>query len=124
MCCAMHSRRIDQSRVGTAARFYAQANDQREPAIPGDTPTSRASGAALTVGSHVGITISCQPLMPLGSEDGARMDRAAVAVTLRPFEREDFKRLISWLPTSEALGQWCASFFAFPLDEDQLQRYL
>jgi len=57
-------------------------------------------------------------------EDGTGMSDDAPAVTLRPFERGDFERLISWLPSAAALGQWCASFFAFPLDETQLQRYL
>jgi RimJ/RimL family protein N-acetyltransferase len=52
------------------------------------------------------------------------MGEDAVAVTLRPFGQGDFRRLISWVATAEALGQWCASFFAFPLSEDQLQRYL
>jgi RimJ/RimL family protein N-acetyltransferase len=45
-------------------------------------------------------------------------------VTLRPFDRRDFERLISWVPTQQALMQWCAAFFAYPLDHTQLQRYL
>jgi hypothetical protein len=44
-------------------------------------------------------------------------------ITLRPFERSDFKRLISWVSTPEALGQWCGPFFGYPLDESKLQRY-
>jgi RimJ/RimL family protein N-acetyltransferase len=52
------------------------------------------------------------------------MKRKATEITLRPFERSDFKRLISWVPTPEAHGQWCGSFFGYPLDESRLQRYL
>jgi RimJ/RimL family protein N-acetyltransferase len=52
------------------------------------------------------------------------MKKKAAEITLRPFERSDFKRLISWVPTPEALGQWCGPFFGYPLDESQLQRYL
>jgi hypothetical protein len=50
--------------------------------------------------------------------------KEAPAITLRPFERSDFKRLISWLPTPDAHEQWCGSFFGYPLDESRLQRYL
>ena len=45
-------------------------------------------------------------------------------VTLHPFGREDFSRLISWLPTEAALIEWCAAFFKYPLTEAQLERYL
>jgi RimJ/RimL family protein N-acetyltransferase len=55
---------------------------------------------------------------------GIDMKKEAAEITLRPFERSDFKRLISWVPTPEAHGQWCGSFFRYPLDESRLQRYL
>jgi hypothetical protein len=46
--------------------------------------------------------------------------KKAAEITLRPFERSDFKRLISWVPTPEAVGQWCGSFFGYPsLTEDE-----
>jgi RimJ/RimL family protein N-acetyltransferase len=45
-------------------------------------------------------------------------------VTLRPFGREDFPRLISWLPTEADLIEWCAAFFQYPLTDAQLERYL
>ena len=45
-------------------------------------------------------------------------------IILRPFERHDFTRLISWLPTEAAHVEWCAAFFRFPLDETQLEQYL
>ena len=46
------------------------------------------------------------------------------AVTLHPFGREDFSRLISWLPTEADLVEWCAAFFRYPLTDAQLERYL
>jgi RimJ/RimL family protein N-acetyltransferase len=52
------------------------------------------------------------------------MPRQSPDITLRPFGRDDFARVISWVGTPEALGEWCASFFAFPLDDAQLTRYL
>jgi RimJ/RimL family protein N-acetyltransferase len=42
---------------------------------------------------------------------------------LRPFEEDDFATLISWVPTADALWQWCAAFFTHPLDAAQLRRY-
>jgi RimJ/RimL family protein N-acetyltransferase len=45
-------------------------------------------------------------------------------VTLHPFGREDFSRLISWLPTEADLVEWCAAFFRYPLTDAQLERYL
>jgi RimJ/RimL family protein N-acetyltransferase len=52
------------------------------------------------------------------------MNRHPPQVTLCPFDRSDFERLISWVPTQQALTQWCAAFFQHPLDAVQLQRYL
>lgn len=45
-------------------------------------------------------------------------------ITLHPFTREDFVRLISWVPTEADLVQWCAAFFQYPLTDAQLERYL
>ena len=47
-----------------------------------------------------------------------------MAIALRPFGANDFEALKSWVPTAEALTQWCAAFFKFPLDDLQLRRYL
>jgi RimJ/RimL family protein N-acetyltransferase len=52
------------------------------------------------------------------------MKQQNAEIALRPFGRSDFRRLISWVPTPEAHGQWCGSFFSYPLDESRLQRYL
>jgi RimJ/RimL family protein N-acetyltransferase len=45
-------------------------------------------------------------------------------VALRPFAREDFGRLMSWVRSEQALVEWCAGFFRHPLDDAQLDRYL
>ena len=45
-------------------------------------------------------------------------------IELVPFGREDFNRLISWLPTEDDLIAWCAAFFSYPLTHAQLERYL
>jgi RimJ/RimL family protein N-acetyltransferase len=45
-------------------------------------------------------------------------------VVLRPLAREDFARLMSWVPSQAALAEWCAGFFRHPLEEAQLERYL
>ncbi len=45
-------------------------------------------------------------------------------IELIPFSREDFDRLISWLPTEDDLITWCAAFFNYPLTHAQLERYL
>jgi RimJ/RimL family protein N-acetyltransferase len=48
----------------------------------------------------------------------------SVEIRLRPFGREDFQRLISWLPDAAAHSAWCGAHFRFPLDVAQLERYL
>lgn len=45
-------------------------------------------------------------------------------VELRAFGRNDFDRLISWVATPEALRDWAAAFFSYPLDRRQLEAYL
>ena len=45
-------------------------------------------------------------------------------VTLRPFDRNDFDRLIRWLPTEAGVVEWCAAFFRHPLTHAQLEPYL
>jgi RimJ/RimL family protein N-acetyltransferase len=49
---------------------------------------------------------------------------SALRLTLRPFGRDDFARLTSWLPMESDLVEWAAAFFRYPLTEDQLERYL
>ena len=45
------------------------------------------------------------------------------ALSLQPFERADFDRLISWVESPEFLMQWAGPIFTFPLDAGQLERY-
>ncbi|MEI6725430.1 MAG: GNAT family protein [Actinomycetes bacterium] len=49
-----------------------------------------------------------------------------MAISLRPFTRADFTRLIEWVDGAgpEFLVQWAGTKFAFPLDEAQLEGYL
>jgi RimJ/RimL family protein N-acetyltransferase len=44
-------------------------------------------------------------------------------ITLLPFERSDFPRLIDWIPSAEFLMLWSGPFFTYPLDEVQLEKY-
>lgn len=45
-------------------------------------------------------------------------------ITLRPFDRPDFSRLIGWVPSPAFLLQWAGPLFTDPLDTAQLERYL
>lgn len=47
-----------------------------------------------------------------------------IPIELKPFERDDFSRLIDWVKTPEFLLQWAGPVFHFPLDESQLDTYL
>ncbi len=45
-------------------------------------------------------------------------------MVLRPFDRPDFPRLLSWIESPDFLYQWAGPFFTYPLDDAQLDRYL
>ncbi len=45
-------------------------------------------------------------------------------VVLQPFKRDDFARLIGWIPSAQALVQWAGPSFHFPLDLSQADEYL
>lgn len=45
-------------------------------------------------------------------------------ITLHPFGREDFQRLITWVPTEADHVEWCAAFFRYPLTDAQLEKYV
>jgi len=47
-----------------------------------------------------------------------------IQIELKPFERDDFSRLMDWIKTPEFLLQWAGPIFTFPLDELQLDSYL
>jgi RimJ/RimL family protein N-acetyltransferase len=45
-------------------------------------------------------------------------------IELRPFERNDFSRLIGWIRSPEFLMQWAGPIFRYPLDGAQLEAYI
>jgi RimJ/RimL family protein N-acetyltransferase len=49
-----------------------------------------------------------------------------MSISLRPFSRDDFARLIGWVDGAgpEFLVQWAGTKFTFPLDEVQLEGHL
>ncbi len=44
-------------------------------------------------------------------------------IRLRPFEPQDYPRLLSAMDSLQALMQWSGPFFRFPLDDSQLKAY-
>ena len=40
-------------------------------------------------------------------------------ITLRPFARSDFDRLIGWVTSPQFLLQWAGPLFTYPLDAAQ-----
>ncbi len=44
-------------------------------------------------------------------------------LSLRPFDRPDFGRLLAWIDSPESLMLWGGPFFRFPLDAAQLEAY-
>lgn len=45
-------------------------------------------------------------------------------VTLLPFGREDFDRLMGWITSEAEIVQWAGPYFTFPFDRPQLEAYL
>ncbi|WP_264740891.1 GNAT family N-acetyltransferase [Cytobacillus firmus] len=45
-------------------------------------------------------------------------------VKLEPFTEKDFDLLISWISTQELMVQWSGAHFKFPLDHEQLAKYI
>ncbi|RDW21190.1 GNAT family N-acetyltransferase [Oceanobacillus chungangensis] len=45
-------------------------------------------------------------------------------VELKYFERPDFEQLIYWIDSTEFLLQWGGPGFHYPLDKDQLEKYI
>jgi RimJ/RimL family protein N-acetyltransferase len=43
---------------------------------------------------------------------------------LQKFEKSDFGRLIGWIPDERFLVQWAGPLFTWPLDEQQLDKYV
>ncbi|MBW4683058.1 MAG: GNAT family N-acetyltransferase [Microcoleus vaginatus WJT46-NPBG5] len=47
-----------------------------------------------------------------------------IKIELKPFERDDFARLIGWITSADLIQQWAPSTFTYPLDENQLEKYI
>ena len=45
-------------------------------------------------------------------------------ITLKPFGRSDFSRLIAWVKSPAFLLQWAGPIFNYPLDNVQLEKYI
>ncbi|CAM3952580.1 GNAT family N-acetyltransferase [Bacillus luti] len=45
-------------------------------------------------------------------------------IKLEPFKRSDFEQLINWIHSEEFLIQWSGNAFTYPLNEQQLDKYI
>ncbi|MGX5477942.1 GNAT family N-acetyltransferase [Bacillus thuringiensis] len=51
-------------------------------------------------------------------------ERSMEVIKLKTFKKSDFKQLIIWINSEEFLIQWSGNAFTFPLDEQQLEKYI
>ncbi|HDR8244451.1 MULTISPECIES: GNAT family N-acetyltransferase [Bacillus cereus group] len=51
-------------------------------------------------------------------------ERSKEVIKLESFKKSDFKQLINWINYEEFLIQWSGNAFTFPLDEQQLEKYI
>ncbi|MGX5560896.1 GNAT family N-acetyltransferase [Bacillus thuringiensis] len=51
-------------------------------------------------------------------------ERSMEVIKLKTFKKSDFKQLINWINSEEFLIQWSGNTFTFPLDEQQLEKYI
>ena len=51
-------------------------------------------------------------------------ERSKEVIKLETFKKSDYKQLISWINSEEFLIQWSGNAFTFPLDEQQLEKYI
>ncbi|MED3121107.1 GNAT family protein [Bacillus thuringiensis] len=51
-------------------------------------------------------------------------ERSMEVIKLESFKKSDFKQLINWINSEEFLIQWSGNAFTFPLDEQQLEKYI
>ncbi|MDG1567708.1 GNAT family N-acetyltransferase [Bacillus cereus] len=51
-------------------------------------------------------------------------ERSKEVIKLESFKKSDFKQLINWINSEEFLIQWLGNAFTFPLDEQQLEKYI
>ncbi|WP_141505332.1 GNAT family N-acetyltransferase [Bacillus thuringiensis] len=51
-------------------------------------------------------------------------ERSMEVIKLKTFKKSDFKQLINWINSEEFLIQWSGNAFTFPIDEQQLEKYI
>lgn len=51
-------------------------------------------------------------------------ERSKEVIKLETFKKSDYKQLISWINSEEFLIKWSGNAFTFPLDEQQLEKYI
>ncbi|MGE7890189.1 GNAT family N-acetyltransferase [Bacillus cereus] len=51
-------------------------------------------------------------------------ERSMEVIKLEPFKNSDFKQLMDWINSEEFLIQWSGNAFTFPLNEQQLEKYI
>ncbi|HDR8189965.1 TPA: GNAT family N-acetyltransferase [Bacillus cereus] len=51
-------------------------------------------------------------------------ERSKEVIKIESFKKSDFKQLINWINSEEFLIQWSGNAFTFPLDEQQLEKYI
>src|SRR4030042_1041466 len=74
---------------------------------------------------HLPEPVALHRSLPGGS-NGNTLGRPTIPMedlSLRPFERPDFERLLAWIDSPESLMLWAGPFFRFPLDAAQLEGY-
>ncbi|WP_237981844.1 GNAT family N-acetyltransferase [Bacillus thuringiensis] len=51
-------------------------------------------------------------------------EREMEMIKLESFKRSDFKQLMNWINSEEFLIQWSGNAFTYPLNEQQLEKYI
>ncbi|WP_242257052.1 GNAT family N-acetyltransferase [Bacillus cereus group sp. BfR-BA-01379] len=51
-------------------------------------------------------------------------ERSIKVIKLETFKKSDFKQLIGWIDSEEFLIQWSGNAFTYPLNEQQLEKYI
>ncbi|HDR4724826.1 GNAT family N-acetyltransferase [Bacillus cereus group sp. Sample62] len=51
-------------------------------------------------------------------------ERSMEVIKLETFKKSDFKQLINWINFEEFLIQWSGNAFTYPLNEQQLEKYI
>ncbi len=51
-------------------------------------------------------------------------ERRMKLIKLEPFKQFDFKQLINWIDSEDFLIQWSGNAFTYPLNEQQLEKYI